>query len=71
MDNKQTKLADDIRSAINRVSRENVSGTPDFILAEYLMACLSAFENASNRQREWGGVFIRPASGGDIPKEGE
>ena len=40
-------LRDRIANEINRVSRENKSNTPDFILAEYLTDCLSAFEKAT------------------------
>jgi hypothetical protein len=51
-------LANEIRAAINRCSRENVSNTPDFILAEYLMACLVAFESASMRREDWYGRHL-------------
>jgi hypothetical protein len=51
----RTKLRTDIESAINRYSAENGSDTPDFILAEYLMACLAAFDAASNARRKWYG----------------
>jgi len=37
-------FAQDLAQIINRHSRENVSGTPDFILATYLEACLNVFE---------------------------
>ncbi len=58
MSEKQERLADDIRSAINRVSRENVSNTPDFILAEYLLSCLDAFEKASLAREKWYGQHL-------------
>lgn len=48
-------LKREIEEAINRASRENASNTPDFILAEYLMGCLEAFERATNERREWFG----------------
>ncbi|MDD5050969.1 MAG: hypothetical protein PHV93_04525 [Candidatus Pacebacteria bacterium] len=51
-------LAEEIRAAINRNSRENASNTPDFILAEYLLACLVAFETASMRREEWYGLHL-------------
>lgn len=51
-------LADEIRAAVNRCSRENVSNTPDFILAEYMQACLVAFETASMRREEWYGRHL-------------
>lgn len=48
-------LKREIEAAINRASRENASNTPDFILAEYLMVCLEAFERATNERRDWFG----------------
>lgn len=41
---KQIKLREDIEQAINKHSIENGSNTPDFILAEYLIDCLRAFD---------------------------
>lgn len=38
---------------LNRHSKENESNTPDFILAEYLTACLAAFDMAVNRREMW------------------
>lgn len=49
-------------SAINGLSREQDSNTPDFILAEYLLGCLDAFELASNRREAWYGVENKPHS---------
>lgn len=46
----------EIEQAINRASRENRSNTPDYILAEYLLKCLDAFEKATNMRAEWYGV---------------
>lgn len=55
-------LADEIRGAINRRSRENVSNTPDHILAQYMLACLNAFEVAVGDRDAWYG--IKPSPGG-------
>ena len=46
-------LESEIKGAINRACRENVSGTPDFILAEYLIDCLTAYEKALARTAKW------------------
>ena len=46
-------LESEIKGAINRASRELVSGSPDFILAEYLMDCLTAYEKALQRTAKW------------------
>lgn len=40
-----------LRALINMHSMENESNTPDFILAQYLNACLLAF-NIATQQRE-------------------
>lgn len=55
------KLAEDISIVLNKHSRESDSNTPDFILAEYLVACLCTFEVASNRREVWYGVEHEPA----------
>lgn len=39
-------LQKELENLLNRHSRENESDTPDFVLAEYMMRCLSAFECA-------------------------
>ena len=49
----------ELQQAINRHSRENISNTPDFILADYLISCLEAFETASNAREEWYGKSIK------------
>ena len=35
-----------ITKAINETSREGESSTPDYILGQYLMSCLEAYEKA-------------------------
>lgn len=47
------QLRKEIESAINRCSAENGSNTPDFILAEYLIRCLAAFDAAVNARGRW------------------
>ena len=42
-----------LESLINCHSRENGSDTPDFILAEYLIDCLNAFDKATHRRVKW------------------
>lgn len=44
---------DDLETLINRYSMENGCDTPDFILADYLAACLIAFDNATNSRTDW------------------
>ncbi len=55
---KKTELEKQLEGLINSESRENDSNTPDFILAEYMMGCLEAFELASNRREVWFGVEL-------------
>jgi len=55
-----TDLKLEIESAINRCCAENDSNTPDFILAEYLLACLNAFTVASNSREDWYGAHHEP-----------
>ena len=43
-------LQDDLTKLINKRSRESDSDTPDYILGEYLLRCLEAFEMASNQR---------------------
>ena len=46
-------LRKDIENSINKYSAENESNTPDWILAEYLMDCLVAFDKATNKREDW------------------
>ena len=46
-------LTEELRATLNRHCVENGSNTPDFILAEYLLGCLSAFETAVNARENW------------------
>lgn len=54
---------------INRHSQENASNTPDsdFILAQYLMGCLAAFNVAVQQRETWYGRDARPGA----PASGE
>ena len=54
----KSKLEKELAGLINSESRENDSNTPDFILAEYMMNCLDAFELANNKREVWYGVEL-------------
>ena len=56
-------LAQDISSAINCHSAENGSNTPDFILGEFLITVLEAWDTACKRRDEWYGVTHEPVEG--------
>ena len=43
-------LKEDLAKIIHKHSRESDSDTPDYILGEYLLSCLEAFEMASNQR---------------------
>lgn len=43
----------ELKSLINRYSKENGSDTPDFILAAFLLNCLNIFDIANNERRNW------------------
>ena len=45
---------------VNSESAENVSNTPDWILGQYLMACLNAFNTAAQQRDKWYGRDARP-----------
>ena len=62
-------LLTDIQNAINCHCSENVSNTPDFILAEYLAVCLSAFDAATIRRDKWYSVHLEPANSHFIHEE--
>lgn len=54
-------LRHEIEHAINRVSGENGSNTPDFILADYLVSCLAAFDRAIHARERWYGFAMHVA----------
>ena len=59
---------DDLTNLINHHSKENGSGTPDFILAEYLQGCLDVFDRTSQKRREWYGANGNPSISKDVSK---
>lgn len=55
-----TELEKDIASVLNKHSAENDSNSPDWILAQYLCACLAAFNGATQQREGWYGRDPRP-----------
>ena len=45
----------ELTELLNRHSLENGSDTPDYILTDYLRACLDAFDEAVKARRAWYG----------------
>ena len=62
-------LAEAIRYAINTNSAENASNTPDYILAQFVCACLAAFNTATQQRETWYGRDARPSLA--APAQGE
>ena len=58
----ESVLRRDLASLLNTHSCENESNTPDFVLAQYLILSLDAFDNAINMREAW---FGRRANLGD------
>jgi len=52
-----------LESVLNTKSRENASNTPDFILAEYMLNCLEAYEKAVLARAIWFGRIDSPGEG--------
>ena len=52
----------ELSALINRYSQENASNTPDFILAQYLTACLAAWNTATQQRETWYGRDARPSA---------
>lgn len=48
-----TSFTNELKKLINRYSEENRSNTPDFILANYLVACLDAFNASAQAREKW------------------
>lgn len=53
-------LQHQLEELLNANSAENVSNTPDFILASFLTACLNAFNGCVARRDDWYGVHLTP-----------
>jgi len=53
MPDKRTEFERELERLINKHSMENGSNTPDFLLAEYLMGCLSLYNRVTTRRRRW------------------
>jgi hypothetical protein len=45
----------ELESLINKYSKENGSNTPDYILADYLLDCLNAFDKSVRARHKWFG----------------
>lgn len=55
MSDKEWNFRRELASLINKYSKENESNTPDYILADYLANCLTAFATCSRHREAWFG----------------
>ena len=55
-------IKSEIEGILNKHCAENASNTPDFILAEYLIFCLGAFNKATVSRDKWYNVHLEPAN---------
>jgi len=53
-------LEKELTATLNRHSAENASNTPDWILAQYLLSCLEAWNTAVQQREGWYGRDPRP-----------
>jgi hypothetical protein len=60
-------LEQEIATALNRHCAENGSDTPDFILAQFLLGCLAAYNVAVEHRDKWLGRVPKPLSGAARP----
>lgn len=63
MSNKHSEFRKELEGLINKYSMENESNTPDFILADFLKNCLSAFNVAVGARSSWYGDYNTLSSG--------
>jgi hypothetical protein len=56
-----TDFVKELTALLNRACRENESNTPDYILAEYLMDSLDAYDKATSKRDEWHGRALKPS----------
>lgn len=54
-----TTFRKELEALINRCRMENGSDTPDFVLADYLTACLQAFNAATVARDRWYGLSLQ------------
>ncbi|MBT9176616.1 MAG: hypothetical protein DDT20_00936 [Firmicutes bacterium] len=57
-----TDLSQDLAVALNRFNAEGASNTPDFILAQFLVSALAAWNTAVQQRETWYGRDARPSS---------
>lgn len=51
-------IESELSALLNRYSAESVSGTPDFILAKFLIEVLKTYNEAVSHRAEWRGELV-------------
>jgi len=57
-ESKSSNFMQELIDLLNRHSKENLSGTPDFILANYLHRCLETYNATITARAEWRGESV-------------
>lgn len=58
----------ELAALINKYSVENASNTPDWILAQYVVACLLAWATATQQRETWYDRDPRPSDSEKVGK---
>ena len=53
-----TDLEAELTDLLNRYSAENGSDTPDWVLAQFLLGCLDAWDKGVRRRQRWYGCPV-------------
>ena len=59
-DKNYSNLLNEITIVLNKYSAENNSGTPDFILAQFLLNVLKSWDEGVRAREEWYGRLPKP-----------
>jgi hypothetical protein len=68
---RKSEFRDALEDLINIHSMENASDTPDFILANYLMTCLVAYDETTKARDQWYSVHLTPGNSRFLEEEDE
>lgn len=60
MEDKYEEFQKELESLLNKMSMENISNTPDFILANYLTNCLRTFDVLTEKRDMWRSADSNP-----------
>ncbi|MCK5609508.1 hypothetical protein KAR91_46975 [Candidatus Pacearchaeota archaeon] len=50
---REVTFEESLRALLNRHSKEQNSNTPDFVLSQYLINCLDAFDSAMEKRSDF------------------